>query len=192
MNGVLTSRVVSTVSSPAVNYSAEYLATRSGTSIAFVLTVKGWLNSSASRLGTGAQLTVKARVNGGAWYSGIIKGSSAVWNDATKHTVEISIPFASTASSCTVEFYITRRGSSYGGTAGEKGSENNPLRYTALIPEYQPSPEPTPDPTPEPEPTSNKIQIRRGNQWRPAAAYVRRGNHWRPAAVYIRRGNQWR
>ena len=64
-SGVLFSDLKSTVSSPTVHYSCEYEVTNSGVT----LSLKGWLNSSASSLGNGIKLTVFARMNDGAWTS---------------------------------------------------------------------------------------------------------------------------
>lgn len=186
----LFSRVASTVSSPAVNYSGEYEATRSGNSVSFRLVVKAWLNSSGSRLGQGAKLTIKARVNGGQWYEGVIKAATDTWSGTAQHSVEMSMPFSSTSDKCTVEIYVTRHGSTYGGTAGELGSANNPYRYTANIPGYQPTP--TPDPPEPPEPAAGTVRVKHQNQWKPAAVYVRHQNRWKPATVYVRSGNRWR
>ena len=113
-SGVLFSDLKSTVSSPTVHYSA--------------LTVKGWLTSSASRLGNGIKLTVYARVNGGAWVSAVIKPSASLWNDATKHSVLLHLN-GNDAARSKIELYVTRSGSSYGGSAGNLGSAKKPKSY---------------------------------------------------------------
>ena len=77
-SGELFSCLKSTVSSPTVNYSANYVITRSGSSASVTLTFKGWLHSSSSHLGSGIKLTVFARLNGGVWGNSVIKSGSAV------------------------------------------------------------------------------------------------------------------
>ena len=103
-SGVLFSDMKSTVSSPTVHYSASYEVSDSS----LVLTFKGWLNSSASSLGSGIKLTVFARLNGGVWGNSVIKSGSAVNK---------------------LEFYITRAGSSYSGSAGSIGKASDPKTY---------------------------------------------------------------
>ena len=127
-SGVLFSDLKSTVSSPTVHYSASYSASRSGDSLSVALTVKGWLTSSASRLGNGIKLTVYAQVNGGAWVSSVIKPSISLWNDATKHSVLLHLN-GNDAARSKIELYVTRSGSSYGGSAGNLGSAKKPKSY---------------------------------------------------------------
>ena len=122
--GVLFSDLKSTVSSPTVHYSCAYEVTDFGVSLSF----KGWLNSSASSLGNGIKLTVFARLGGGAWASVVLKQSGAVWRGTEKHSA--SLILNGTASGRTkIELYVTRAGSTYGGSAGNLGSAKSPKSY---------------------------------------------------------------
>ena len=122
--GVLFSDLKSTVSSPTVHYSCAYEVTVSGVSLSF----KGWLNSSGSLLGNGIKLTVFARLGGGAWASVVLKQSGAVWRGTAKHSA--SLILNGTASGRTkIELYVTRAGSTYGGSAGNLGSAKSPKSY---------------------------------------------------------------
>lgn len=123
-SGVLFSDMKSTVSSPTVHYSASYDVSDSS----LVLTFKGWLNSSASSLGSGIKLTVFARLNGGSWKNSVIKSGSAVWSGTTKHSASITFSGVKNGKN-KIEFYITRAGSSYSGSAGSIGSSSNPKTY---------------------------------------------------------------
>ena len=119
--GVLFSDLKSTVSSPTVHYSCAYEVTGSGVSLSF----KGWLNSSGSLLGNGIKLTVFARLGGGAWASVVLKQSGAVWRGTAKRSA--SLILSGKASGRTkIELYVTRSGSSYGGSAGNIGSAKKP------------------------------------------------------------------
>ena len=119
--GVLFSDLKSTVSSPTVHYSCEYEVTNSGVT----LSLKGWLNSSASSLGNGIRLTVFARLNGGAWASTVIKATNTAWSGTGKHSA--SLLLNGMASGRTkIELYVTRAGSSYSGSAGSIGSAKKP------------------------------------------------------------------
>ena len=120
-SGVLFSDLKSTVSSPTVHYSCAYEVTGSGVSLSF----KGWLNSSGSLLGNGIKLTVFARLGGGAWASVVLKSGSSSWSGTAKHSA--SLLLNGTASGRTkIELYVTRSGSSYGGSAGNIGSAKKP------------------------------------------------------------------
>ena len=123
-SGVLFSDMKSTVSSPTVHYSASYEVSDSS----LVLTFKGWLNSSASSLGSGIKLTIFARLNGGSWKNSVIKSGSAVWSGTTKHSASITLGDVKNGRN-KLEFYITRDGSSYSGSAGIIGSSSNPKTY---------------------------------------------------------------
>ena len=123
-SGVLFSDMKSTVSSPTVHYSASYEVSDSS----LVLTFKGWLNSSASSLGSGIKLTIFARLNGGSWKNSVIKSGSAVWSGTTKHSTSITFSGVKNGRN-KLEFYITRAGSSYSGSAGSIGSSSNPKTY---------------------------------------------------------------
>lgn len=129
-SGVLTSKVSSTVSSPTVNYSAKYTATKSSSAWSVKLTFAAWLNSSGSTLGTGIKLTVYARLNGGAWQSVVIKNTSTSWSGTSEHNASLTLSSNTTASTATVEFYVTRSGSTFNGTAGNLGSSSSPKSYT--------------------------------------------------------------
>lgn len=131
--GVLVSKVSSTVSSPTVHYSAKYDATKTGSALSVKLTFGAWLNSSGSKLGTGAKLTVYARLNGGAWQSVVIKKTSDSWSGTAEHSASLTLTATTTASTATIEFYVTRNGSTYSGTAGNLGSSSSPKKYTIKI-----------------------------------------------------------
>lgn len=131
-SGVLFSDMKSTVGSPTVHYSASYEVSDSS----LVLTFSAWLNSITSTLGTGIKLTVYARMNGGAWSSTVIKATSVSWSGTTKHTANITLTGTVTSNKTKIDFYVTRSGSSYSGTAGKLGSASNPKSYTATIPTY--------------------------------------------------------
>ena len=123
-SGALFSDMKSTVSSPTVHYSASYEVSDSS----LVLTFKGWLNSSASSLGSGIKLTVFARLNGGVWENSVIKSGSAVWSGTTKHSASITLGGVKNGRN-KLEFYITRAGSSYSGSAGSIGKASDPKTY---------------------------------------------------------------
>lgn len=125
---MLFSDLKSTVSRPAVHYSCGYGITRSGVSASVELSFKGWLTSSASKLGSGIKLTVYARMNGGAWSSAVIKQASSVWDDSSKHSASVTLNGAVTGK-VKIEFYISRAGSSYGGSAGAIASAKSPKTY---------------------------------------------------------------
>lgn len=129
-SGTLVSKVSSTVARPTVNFSATYAAARNGTALTVNLTFSAWLNSSASSLGSGVKLTVYARVKGSAaWSSAVIKNPSASWSGTSRHSVSLSLSGTISGNSATVEFYVTRSGSTYGGTAGTLGSASKPKSY---------------------------------------------------------------
>ena len=133
-SGTLVSKVSSTVARPTVNFSAAYAATKDGTALTVNLTFAAWLNSSASSLGTGVKLTVYARVKGSsAWSSTVIKNPSASWSGTTRHSANLSLSGTISGSTATVEFYVTRSGSTYGGTAGTLGSASKPKSYSFNI-----------------------------------------------------------
>lgn len=133
-SGTLTSKVSSTASSPTTYYSATYTATRSGSGVNMTLTFSGWLHSSSAKLGTGVKLTVYARVNGGAWKGVTLKQTSDKWTGTSKHTATLSLSTATTAKTAAVEFYVTRAGSTYSGSAGTLGSSTAPKSYSATLP----------------------------------------------------------
>ena len=128
-SGWLVKNALSSASSPHVHYSAQYAAQRDGGAVAVTLTFAAWLNSSASRLGSGIRLTVFARVNGGAWSSVVIKESSAVWSGVSSHSASLTLSGNAAGNAVTVDFYVSRAGSSYGGSAGKLGSASSPKSY---------------------------------------------------------------
>ena len=127
-SGELFSCLKSTVSSPTVCYSADYVITRSGTSASVALTFRGWLNSSSSHLGSGIKLTVFARMNGSAWVSAVIKQGNSTWSGTAKHAALLNLS-GSASGRVKIEFYVTRSSSSYGGSAGNLGSAAKPKTY---------------------------------------------------------------
>ena len=129
-SGTLTSKVSSTVSSPTVHYSASYSATKNGTALSVDLSFDAWLNSSGSTLGTGIKLTIYARLNNGSWKSVVVKENSNSWSGTFHRKATLTLTATSDSNSETVDFYVTRSGSNYNGTAGTLGSQSNPKRYT--------------------------------------------------------------
>lgn len=137
--GTMTSQVTSTASSPNVNYSAAYTATRASDNtetVSVKLDFAGWLNSSASQLGTGIKLTIYARIDGGSWSSVVLKDTSVSWSGTTKHSVSLTLSTSTTASTAKIEWYVSRTGSTYSGTAGTLGSSSSPQTHTINIPAY--------------------------------------------------------
>lgn len=119
----------STVSTPTVNYSGTYTWQQSGNNLSVTVNFAAWI-SSASKLGRGIKLTVYARLNGGAWSSAVIKSDSAVWqNSSAKHYASVTLS-GTAKSTNTIEWYVTRSGSSYSGTAGNLGSSVKPKKHT--------------------------------------------------------------
>lgn len=191
--GTLTSKVSSTVSSPTVNYSATYTATRASTSTAAVsvdLTFSAWLGSSGSKLGTGIKLTVFARLNGGAWKSVVIKNTSASWSGTTKHTANLTLTGSAPANTAKIEFYVSRTGSTYSGSAGILGSAANPLRYTVSLPAYTPGKVVTP--TPSTVDAAHYACVNIGGAWKKAIPYVRIAGTWKQAVPYVRVNGVWK
>ena len=121
---MLFSDLKSTVSSPAAHYACGYETTASGV----VLSFTAWLNSSASCLGSGIRLTVYARMNGGAWASAVIKASNVTWRGTGTHSVSLTLN-GNISGRTKIELYISRAGSSYGGSAGKIASANRPKVY---------------------------------------------------------------
>lgn len=128
-SGNLFSRLSSTVSRPTVNYAATYAASRSGTALTVTLKFSAWLNSSASRLGSGIKLTAFVRLNGGAWHSVVLKGNADMWKGASTHTVSATLSGSTSGADEVIEFYVSRVGSSYGGTAGTLASAGSPKKF---------------------------------------------------------------
>lgn len=193
--GTLTSKVSSTVSSPTVNYSATYTATRASettSAVSVVLNFSAWLNSSASKLGTGIKLTIYARINGGVWQSAVIKSTSVSWSGTTKHNASITLTGDTDASTAKIDFYVSRTGSTYGGSAGILGSASNPKSYTSTLPTYKSGGGDTPTPTPTPTPTTEKyIYVKINGAWKQAVSYVKINGVWKKTAPYIRVNGTW-
>ena len=119
----------STVSRPTVNYSGEYTYQRTGNTLTVPVTFSAWI-SSASKLGLNIRLTVFARLNGGTWSSAVIKNDSAMWqNSSQRHEALIRLS-GTVRTSNVIEWYVTRAGSSYSGTAGSLGSAKRPKKHT--------------------------------------------------------------
>lgn len=139
-SGTLTSKISSTASTPTVNYAVTYNITPSGyadNEVAINLTFKSWLNSSTSKLGTGIKLTAFVRVND-EYYERffepvVLKSTTDVWNGTDTHSASITI-YTTHDSLAQIEFYVSRTGSTYSGTAGILGSESSPKSYTITVP----------------------------------------------------------
>ena len=123
-SGDLFKDLKSTVSSPTVHFSCGYEVTNARVNLTF----KGWLTSSASKLGSGIKLTVFARMGGGEWQSAVIKSTSAVWNDSSKHSASLTLD-GEISGKTKIELYVTRSGSTYGGSAGTVASAKSPKTY---------------------------------------------------------------
>ena len=122
----------STVSRPPVNYSGSFTWTKSDSVLSVAVKFSAWISASAT-LGKEIKLTVFARLNGGAWKSAVIKSGAVVWkNSADKHDANISLSVEPKTSN-TIEWYVTRAGSSYGGSAGNLGSAKSPIKQTFKV-----------------------------------------------------------
>lgn len=192
-NGTLASKISSTVSSPTVHYAVSYMASRSSTSdkaVSITVTFSTKLNSSGSKLGTGIKLTAFIRVNGGAWKSVVLKSTSASWSGTAAHSASVTLAVSSTSSSTKVEFYISRTGSTVGGTAGTLSSASSPKKYTAALPPYT---DVAPTPTPAPEPAAEKyVYIKMGGAWKKAVPYVKTGGAWKKTEPFVRGDGVWK
>lgn len=191
----MTSKVTSTASSPNVNYSATYTATRESETtktVSVKLNYSAWLPSSASKLGTGIKLTIFARINGGSWKSVVLKSTSAVWSGTAKHTASLTLSADTTASTAKIEWYVSRTGSTYSGTAGTLGSASSPKSYTISLPAYSSGDTPV-DPDP-PTPTADKyVYVRVGGAWKQAVPYVWVSAAWKKViAAYVRINGAWK
>ena len=136
--GSLCEDVKSPYSGPYVHYSCAYTSSRASASAsAFTVTLnfKAWLNSSASKLGTGIALTIHARISGGSWKTVTVKSRSDSWSGTGKHAASaMTLTGDSTAGKATVEFYVTRDDG--GGNAGKLGTASSPKKYAAKLPAY--------------------------------------------------------
>ena len=167
-SGTIT-QVTATLSSPAVNYKLEYTATRSAENdktVSFSFPLSAWLNSSLSSLKRGIKLTLFLRVGGGAWNQATIKNANDVWSGTDTHSAQVTSALSLPYPTAKVEFYISRMGSTYGGTAGVVGSEKKPLVYTVEIPPYQATPTP-PDPPTPPEPETQSVFVAQSGTLKP-------------------------
>lgn len=184
-------KVSSTVSSPTVNYSATYTATRSNnstTAVSVALTFSAWLNSGGF-LGTGHKLTIYVRLNGGAWNPVVIKSNDASWRTTTKHTANVTLTGNIAKNSTKIDFYVTRAGSRENGSAGKLGSASKPKSYTATLPTYKDDGGDTPTPTPA---TDKYIYIRVNGTWKKAIPYVKVNGTWKKAVPYIKVSGTWK
>ena len=192
----LVSKISSTAGSPTVNYSATYTATRATSTTANVsvtLSFKGWLNSSASSLGNGIKLTVYARMNGGAWSSAVLKNTSQTWSGTTQHTANNIVLTGSAASNkAKIEFYVTRSGSTYGGSAGNLGSASKPKSYTATLPAYDDGGGGGDTPTPEPVSTDKYVYFKVGGVWKKAFQRFKISGAWKKTEPYIKINSTWK
>lgn len=183
-NDALTTKISSTVSSPTVNYSATYTASRSRTSdknVSVTVQFKTWLNSSGSRLGTGIKLTAFVRVGGGAWHSVVLKSTSASWSGTSQHSAFVTFDAAVGANSAAVEWYVSRAGSTVGGTAGTLGIK----KYTAAFPAYAGA-------MPTPTDVTKYVYSNVGGVWERAVPYVKTGGAWEQAAPYVKSSGVWK
>lgn len=192
----LFSKISSTVGSPTVNYSATYTAARATSTTANVsvtLSFKGWLNSSASSLGNGIKLTVYARMNGGAWSSSVLKTTSQTWSGTTQHTANNIVLSGSTTSSKTkIDFYVTRSGSTYSGSAGNLGSASKPKSYTATLPAYDDGGGGDDTPTPEPVSTDKYVYFKIGGVWKKAFQRFKISGVWNNVEPETKVSNMWK
>lgn len=192
----MTSKVTSTASSPNVNYSAAYTATRESETtktVSVKLNYSAWLPSSGSKLGTGIKLTIYARINGGTWKSVVLKSTSAVWSGTAKHTASLTLSASTTASTAKIEWYVSRTGSTCSGTAGTLGSASNPKSYTISLPAYS-SGGSTPTEPDTPTPTADKyVYVRVGGAWKQAVPYVHISGAWKKVtAAYVHINGAWK
>ncbi len=195
VNGTLTEKITSTAASPAVHYAVSYTAVRTDVSAAAVtvgFTFTGWLNSSQSKLGTGIKLTVFVRLNGGAWQSVVLKDSGASWNGTQHHTVRLTLSAKVKADTVSVEFYVSRTGSSYGGTAGVLGSAGNPKGGSAQLPAYAATGSTAGQAGTGGTAAEQYVYVRSGNVWQKAVPYVRIGSAWKKAVPYVRVNGTWK
>lgn len=194
-NGTLTSKISSTVSSPTVHYAVSYKAKRSSASsksVTVTAQFSTWLNSSGSRLGTGIKLTAFVRVNNGTWTSVVLKSTSASWSGSGTHNASVDISVSTASSSAKVEFYISRTGSTVGGTAGTLGSASSPKKYTATLPTYtEAAPAPTPAPTPTPA-AEKYVYVNVSGVWKKAVPYINVSGTWKKTEPYINASGVWK
>ena len=195
-SGVLTEKVSSTVSSPAVHYSAAYSAERAGDSdgnVSVRLTFGAWLNSDSAVLGTGIQLTVFARIDGGVWQSVVLKNRASVWKGTDRHTASLMLTVNATGDAAAVEWFVSRDGSVSSGTAGILGSRMQPMRYGVSLPAYAAAQAGSASNGASTGAAGNGlVYCRVGGVWKSAVPYVKAGGVWKTAVPYVRSGGVWK
>lgn len=189
--GTLVTKTSSTAARPTVYYAAAYAATREdGSQTAIVtLTVSAWLNE-GSELGVGIKLTVFARINGGVWRTATVKSLTDHWSGVARHSASLTLSTDTTDEAADIEFYISRTGSRYSGSAGILGSAANPLRYTVSLPAYTPGNVVTP--TPPTVDAAHYACVNIGGAWKKAIPYVRIAGTWKQAVPYVRVNGVWK
>lgn len=193
INGTLQNSVISTASSPAVHYSVGYSAVRTDTatvSVAVKLTVSARLGSSLSKLGTGIVLTFFARLNGGVWRSVVLKKNRDSWHGTGVHTADLTLSGKVKDDAAVVEWYVSRVGSTYGGTAGVLGSAAAPEHNTIGLPGYVANSRETA--ASSVSSAAGCAYIRVDGVWRQAVPYVKSGGIWKRAVPYVRVGGVWK
>lgn len=190
VSGTLVNDVKSPYAGPYVHYSCTYTAERADSASANVsvtLNFKAWLNSSASKLGTGIVLYLYARLSGGSWTRVTVKSSSASWGGTTKRDVPaVTLTGHSTGDKINVEFYVVRGDS--GGNSGKLGTKSSPKSYNAKLPTYSAV-------TPEPEPTptaSYYVHVKASGAWQKATSYVKVDGAWKKTIPYIKINGAWK
>lgn len=185
--GTLTNKVSSTVSTPTVNYSATYTATRANElteDVSVVVNFAGWLNSSSTAFGNQFRLMIYARINHGDWKSVVIKNLNEIWDDTSKHNVSVTFNINTKNTTANIDFYVAHAGSMYSGTAGTLGNAENPKSYTATLPAYKAVPD---------TPAADKyVYIKVNNAWKQAAPYVKVNGSWKQATAYVKTGGAWK
>ena len=188
-SGTLVNDVKSPYAGPYVHYSCTYTAERVNTASADVsvtLNFRAWLNSSASKLGTGIVLYLYARLSGGSWTRVTVKSSSASWSGTSKHSApSITLTGHSTSDRLNVEFYVARGDS--GGNAGKLGAASSPKKYAAKLPACDSG-----TPSPSPSADGGFVYVRDGGLWKRAVPYVRTGGTWKKAVPYVRANGAWK
>lgn len=182
IRGILTSRTDATASHPVVRYAVRYEAERKKETAAEVslrLHFAAWMSSSNALLGTGIQLTVFARVSGDAWHSVTLKSGSASWRGTTAHGADLLLPVSTRDKSVRVEWYVSRAGSTYKGTAGAVGSAAKPKVHTAALPACQTG-------------SGKRLYCRHNGAWRQAVPYIRLDGVWRQAVPFVRVNGVWK
>ena len=188
-SGTLVNDVKSPYAGPYVHYSCTYTAERADSASANVsvtLNFKAWLNSSASKLGTGIVLYLYARLSGGSWTRVTVKSSSASWSGTTKRDVPaVTLTGHSTGDKINVEFYVVRGDS--GGNSGKLGTASSPKKYAAKLPAYGGGTS-----SPSPSAGDGFVYVKAGGVWKKAVPYVRTGGAWKQATPYCKSNGAWK